>query len=416
MNQETNRFEDYANDWCLFAKEYLRVYLDDEQESALRIIQNTPKVAIASGTSRGKDYLMAVAALCFLYLTPRWDDHGKLVANTKVILTAPTGRQVKEIMMPEISKIFRGSIYLPGELMSNKISLDYEEWFLTAFKADDSSTEAWTGFHAVNIFFGVTEATGMPQSIFDAIEGNLQGNSRLVIVFNPNINYGYAADAMKSPAFKHIRLNSLNAPNVKAKRIIIPAQVNYIWVIERIKEWCTVVQQNEKDSTESDFEFEGIWYRPNDLFRAKVLGLFPKVSEGVLVPPEWVEYANDNWIKLRENLNRYSRPLLLGVDVAGMGRDSSCLCYRFENWVDKFEMLQSGGSASHMQVAGKVLTVLQSRRSAKAFIDTIGEGAGVYSRLEELRIKMFIAVNLARRHTSMMMIYGTSQVNTYLST
>ena len=41
-------------------------------------------------------------------------------------------------------------------------------------------------------------------------------------------------------------------------------------------------------------------YRPNDLFRVKVLGMFPKVAEDVLIPYEWIEIANENWKRLQE--------------------------------------------------------------------------------------------------------------------
>lgn len=383
------KFELYINDWCYFARDYLRVNLDKEQEKALYEIQYSPKVAISSGTSRGKDYLMAVAALCFLYLTPRWDEKGKLVANTKVVLTGPTGRQVEKIIMPEISRVFRGSIYLPGYLMTTEIKLPYEEWYLTAFKADDQNTEAWTGFHAANVFFGVTEATGFAQKVFDAIEGNLQGNSRLVLVFNPNISHGYAAGAMKSPQFKKIRLNSLNAPNVIAKRIIHPGQVDYQWVKDRIAEWTMPITKQEINSIEGDFEFEGRWHRPNDLFRAKVLGMFPKVSEGVLVPGEWIELANERWKEFDPTAIIPVKPLRLGADIAGMGRDSTCFCYRFGNRVREFGSIHGGGSMNHMEVAGNIKIILQKNTDtyhgsiAQAFIDTIGEGAGVFSRLIE---------------------------------
>jgi hypothetical protein len=399
-----SKWEEYVNDWRYFARDYLKVNLDPEQEEALHSIQHYPKVAIASGTSRGKDYLMAVAAVCFLYLTPRWDDKGALTDNTKVVLTGPTGRQVKEIIMPEISRVFRGSIYLPGELTTSRISTPYEEWFLTAFKASSQNTEAWTGFHAANMFFGVTEATGIPQLVFDAIEGNLQGNSRLVLVFNPNINTGYAADAMQSKEFIKIHLNSLNAPNVIAKKIIHSGQVNYEWVKERVQAWCTKITQKEYNILEGDFFWEEQWWRPNDLARAKILGLFPKVSEGVLVPKEWIELANKKWIEnqthfihtrdglsgmVKEIMMR-TKALRLGVDVAGMGRDSSSFCHRHGSYVDKFEKLHASGEANHMQVAGIVKNKMKSHEasflgsSAQSMIDTIGEGAGVYSRLIEL--------------------------------
>ena len=37
------------------------------------------------------------------------------------------------------------------------------------------------------------------------------------------------------------------------------------------------------------FCFEGKWYRPEDLFRKKVLGKFPKVADDVLIPMQWIE-------------------------------------------------------------------------------------------------------------------------------
>ena len=67
--------------------------------------------------------------------------------------------------------------------------------------------------------FVITEASGVSDSIYNAIEGNLQGNSRLLIVFNPNVTTGYAARAMKSNRFHKFRLNSLNAENVVRRKM-----------------------------------------------------------------------------------------------------------------------------------------------------------------------------------------------------
>jgi hypothetical protein len=66
-----------------------------------------------------------------------------------------------------------------------------------------------------------------------------------------------------------------------------------------------------------------------------------------------------------------------------MGRDNSIFCHRLENYVEKFEIVGTAGTADHMLVAGKLAHLLRYQE-VKAFIDTIGEGAGVYSRLEEL--------------------------------
>jgi hypothetical protein len=390
VDKNINIFLSWKSDWNRFARDVLRARLDKEQQEVLASFQFNPMTAVASGTARGKDFVAACAAVCFLYLTPSFDRKGRLIGNTKVALTAPTGRQVVNIMAPEVRRLYRSAQVLPGRLVASDIRTDYEEWFLTGFKAGDDATEAWSGFHAVNTAFIITEASGISEKTFNAIEGNLQGNSRLLIVFNPNITTGYAARAMKSARFKKFRLNSLNAENVISKQDRIPGQVDYRWVKDKVESWCSIIHPHEVNEGEGDFEWEteadGViikqWFRPNDLFRVKVLGMFPKVAEDVLIPYEWIELANNRWLQLQDEEYKPEESLRLGVDVAGMGRDNSMLCYRYGNYVEKFHAHHSGGKADHMHIAGLVSNELRNP-DAVAAIDTIGEGAGVYSRLVE---------------------------------
>lgn len=382
--QEVNLFLSWQNDWCLFAKDVLQVTLDEEQKSILSAIQTEPRVAVAAGTARGKDFIGAVASLCFFWLTPRWKGD-ILVENTKVALTAPTGRQIFNIMYPEVSRLFNNSLFKVGKLVGTDIRTDYDEWFLTGFKADDTKTEVWSGFHAVNTMFLVTEASGISEMTFDSIEGNLQGNSRMVLIFNPNTSIGYAARAMTSPRWKSFRLDDLNAPNVKQKKIVIPGQVDYEWVKDKVELWCEKIRPDELDEGKGDFKWEGETYRPNDLFRVKVRGMFPEVSEDILIPPLWVELAKERWRRTKQLGLIKSVPKKIGADIAGMGVDSSVIVERMDNFVFPFEVYQSAGKADHMKMAGIIKNKLTGRN--QAFIDTIGEGAGVYSRLVELGLK-----------------------------
>jgi hypothetical protein len=378
----------WKSDWVLFAEQALGVTLDDEQKEILRSIQVNKMNSIASGTARGKDFIVAVAALCFLYLTPVWSN-GEMVENTKVALTAPTDRQVANIMVPEFSRLFNRAkargVQLPGRLTGYDIRTDNKEWFLTGFKADEYNHEAWSGFHASNTMFIVTEASGVAELVFNAIEGNLQGNSRLVLVFNPNSPTGYAAASQKSPRWKKFRLDSLTAPNVLQKKIVVPGQVDYDWVADKVVQWCTQINVSDFNETEGDFFWEGIAYRPNDLFRVKVRGMFPKVAPDVLIPMEWIEAAQKRWHEFNKERFPIVKPLRLGVDVAGMGRDNSSFCKRYGDYVKGIDMMRSGGSAEHMQVVGKIANELK-QTPGKAFLDTIGEGAGVFSRAVELNI------------------------------
>lgn len=379
-------FNSWRADWNKFVRDVLHARLDREQQAIITSIQTNPMTAVASGTARGKDFVAACGSLCFMYLTPTFDERGRLVGNTKVAMTAPTARQVGNIMSPEVRRLFKAAQFLPGRLVAFDIRTDYEEWFLTGFKAGDDATEAWSGFHAVNTMFVVTEASGISEATFAAIEGNLQGNSRLLIVFNPNVTTGYAARAMKSERFAKFRLNSLNAENVVKKQVIIPGQVDYEWVKDKVKSWASPVSEQDFNEGEGDFKFEGGLYRPNDLFRIKVLGMFPKVAEDILIPYEWIELANQRWCKLQEEGFEPIGSCRAGVDVAGMGRDESVVCKRYGNYVPPFERHQSAGKADHMHVAGMVARILQDDNAA-AYIDTIGEGAGVFSRLCELGYK-----------------------------
>lgn len=387
----------WRSDWVAFAEDAMGVRLDKEQANILHAIQHHKRVSVASGTARGKDFVAAVAAMCFFILTPkvqRTRNGMAMVENTKIAMTAPTDRQVRNIMIPEISRLFHNIQQrfpdrpLPARLLSDGLRTDYTEWFLTGFKADDSNTEAWSGFHAVNTMFIVTEASGISESTYNAIEGNLQGNSRLLLVFNPNTTTGYAARAMKSDRFVKFRLNSLNAENVVKKRLVIPGQVDYEWVKDKVENWCVPIMRQEFNEGEGDFVWEGGIYRPNDLFRVKVLGMFPRVAEDVLIPYEWIELANENWRAMQESGIKLKGDCRIGVDVAGMGRDSNVLCFRYGSCVERFEVYQSKGRAEHMHVAGMVAQHLQrksgsGRTKTKVFIDTIGEGAGVFSRLQE---------------------------------
>jgi hypothetical protein len=118
--QGVAKIQDYINDWNLFAKEILGVALDQEQQAILTSVQFNKRTSVRSGTSRGKDFVAAVAGMCFFYLTPKFNEAGEMVENTKVAMTAPTERQVNDIMYSETARIFNRAkgrnMGLPGKL------------------------------------------------------------------------------------------------------------------------------------------------------------------------------------------------------------------------------------------------------------------------------------------------------------
>ncbi|HUX54274.1 MAG TPA: hypothetical protein VMV56_07665 [Williamwhitmania sp.] len=391
MKKADIKIENYIHDWPKMCRDVFGIKLDSDQEDIVMSVYKNRKTTARSGHAKGKDYVAAAIGLCFLYS----------YYPSKVICTAPTGRQVEGIMMAETGKIWKNSkIPLGGTLLTNKIKFMNEkdglydsDWYLEGFKAADRSVEAWTGYHSPHMLVVITEASGIEDNTFDAIDGLLTGTvSRLLIVGNPNRASGEFYNSFRSPLYKgKFILNCLNAVNVKAKKIIIPGQVDYEWVKEKVAKWCIKIDKSEVSKKYHDFEFDGIWYRPNDLFLVKVIGEFPLEGEDQLIPLSWVEDGVQRWKDIFENLiKKYLElkdSLRLGVDIAGMGRDYSVYTHRYGNVVEKTEKFHNPEKREtiHMENAGRIKNRLTG--SAQAFLDTIGEGAGVHSRLIEQKVR-----------------------------
>jgi len=371
--KEIDILSSYEGDWNKFAREGLGVRLDRKQRRILGSMQINRRTSVRSGHAAGKDYVAAVGSLCFLYLN----------IPSKVINTAPTDRQVISIMMSEIGRIYRNAkIDLGGDLWTHKITFSEDsDWFLLGFKTKDKKPEDWTGFHSPNLMVVVTEASGIDQVTFDAIEGLLTGNSRLVLIFNPNRTSGEAYQSSRSPLYKKFKMNCLNAVNVRAKKILIPGQVDFEWIDEKIRKpgWVVEISEGEANRDACDFKWDGKWYRPNDLFLVKIMGEFPRATEDTLIPLNWVELANDRWHDLQ---GKGKGTLKLGVDVAGMGRDLTVFAFRRG---DVIERLKAYSKQDHMVTVGRAKNELIKKEDI-TYVDSSGEGAGVFSRLIELKV------------------------------
>lgn len=403
---------EWRADWNKFAYEILGVRLDAKMQEILYDIQTNKKVSVCSGTSRGKDFLASVASMCGLYLTPTF--HNGIFQPAQVLCTGPTSRQARTIMWGEISSRYNqsklkeleqygfnagrvldsGSIVFDMPSDADKQALaQIGKWRLDVFKAQDFNEQAWQGFHAEHFMAIVTEAAGVDQRVFNGIEGCLQNDSRLLIVFNPDIAHGEAYNSVSDPQYKFHRLSTFTAPNVVLKNKYfhgqitakeyesqrIPSQVDWEWVDERVHKagWTKRISKQEVDPSKHDFEWSGEYFRPQALFMRKVLALHVVGQDDTLIPITWIEQAMERW--------QYSSVKcgVMAVDVAGMGRDTTQKVYRNENYVSELKTIMCDTPALiHMNTAGVIEK--DSSNFEAVYIDTIGEGAGVYSRLMEL--------------------------------
>ena len=133
----------YRKDITLFARELLHFEPDDWQQGVFLDVVESSRISVKSGQGVGKTGTEAIIALWFLSCFP----------YAKVIATAPTRRQLNDVLWAEIDKWRSKSPALSHILKWTKTYIyviGYEKrWFATARTA--TRPENMQGFHAHSI-------------------------------------------------------------------------------------------------------------------------------------------------------------------------------------------------------------------------------------------------------------------------
>lgn len=343
----------WEKDPILFVRESLSAEPWDMQQTILRAIMRpeTRRVAVKSCHAAGKTHLAALAVLTWLF-TGR---------QRVVITTAPTWRQVKELLWKEIRVIYnrcreRGCP-LGGELPPSAPELRIsDDWLAIGFSSDDPIN--MQGWHSPGgLLVVMDEANGISPPIWEALQGVLTGSKdRLLAIANPTERGGPFYDLWeKDESAIKFTISAYDTPNVKARREIIPGLVTHEWIEDR----------------------KARWGESSSIFRSRVLGEFPDADDG-LVPLAWIEAANRRWDKLNTT-SGWEGHATLGVDVARYGPDSTigALCYPH----GVRELLRFR-KADTMETAAWVMSLLRERDDiADVHVDGDGLGAGVVDAL-----------------------------------
>jgi hypothetical protein len=127
-------------------------------------------------------------------------------------------------------------------------------------------------------------------------------------------------------------------------------------------------------------------------YRQEFLCDFQAASDDVLIPIDLVEEASQR-ILLPEALK--GAPIVIGVDVARFGDDSSCIVVRQGTAVLKVKTLKD---VDTMMLSELVAQEVNLRKAKATFVDVVGIGAGVVDRLRQLGYRI-IAVNAGESPT-----------------
>jgi hypothetical protein len=332
-------------------------------DDILKAVFSNKKVAVQSGHSMSKDW--TAGFLIIQWLLTYYD-------QAKVIITAPTDRQVREVIFGEVEKQWGRMCSLYPEfkrdqLTTNKLDIGTECFALGFTTRETSGTVGkFQGFKSPNILVIISEAQAVPATVYEQIWGlRTSENSRILELGNPLVEFGKFWEHCTNPryGYKIIKLSCFDSPNVKAGREIIPGMVT----LSYIKELREEIGQN---------------YEDNPQYQSRVLGEFPQQSTNAWIPLSKIKLAvnrkfiNDDIIAVG------------GLDVAREGNDETVHCVlrgRAQHKQDCFEKVLTP------ETVGWMRGLIEAGKLEAVAVD-LGYNPGVFDDLNELSMPV-IGIN-----------------------
>ncbi len=335
----------YQDNPVCFVYEVIGAVPTEQQVSLLEA--STPRgahVSVRSGHGTGKTTTLAWISLWFITCFPQ----------ARIACTAPSSHQLSDVLWPEIAlwlsrmpEWFQVQIEKTGDHYYLKDKNNTRTTYIAARTARKENPEALQGFHAQNMMFIIDEASGVHQNIFEAAQGALSTEgARIIMAANPTQTSGYFYDSHHGQRNYWTRL-----------------QFN-------CEESLLVTEDYMREMREK-------YGHDSDQYRIRVKGDFPNASARQLIPIDLVDNALGKHIPDRDFT---FAPVILGVDVAWMGDDRSCVFLR-QGLMSK--LLGEWQSIDNMTLAGLIGQFEDEYKADAVHID-IGWGAGVIDRLLQM--------------------------------
>lgn len=370
----------------------------ERQQEIIRSVREHRTTIVESCHGIGKSFTLARIGLNFVLSFPR----------SRVITTAPTFRQVRDILWAEVHQAHAGAV---AELGGKLTQTAYEVapgWFMVGFSTN--KPERFAGHHAPYILVIVDEGYGVPEAIYDAVSGALSGGyARLLIAGNPTDPAAYPAKLAKKvgadgrPLANVIRVSAFDTPNFTAFGITLGDIRTGAWR-EKLGDrdlpapWLVTPEWVAEKHAE--------WGEESPAWQARVLGRLPDASSDTIIPLAWVEAAVERWKasvaadkepdpdlrRQRQSMPEYvpaGDPEEAGIDWAEFGDDETVLAIRQGR---RLLPLKAWSKREPMEAVGLAVREIQQqcRRFRQVLVksDAIGVGAGPTSRLRELGMRV----------------------------
>ena len=325
------------------------------QKDIMNALVHHERVAVPASFGVGKTYLAARAALWWLY------NH----RDAKVITTAPTLRQVKDLLWSELRGAHgRSKRPLGGDPLKLKLELDHE-WYAVGFATDADKVDQFTGYHSPHMLVIFDQAAGLPHGTWQGAEGLMTGGHARWLAIS-NTTDSTSAMAAISTGEKtqwgqwHVeKITAYDSPNVVAGCDDYPGIISHDWIDKKRELW------------EPNDPMWQIFVEANFVDEAHMVFLSGSMIRGMFeseAAPDW-------------------NHIVIGLDVADEGLDSTVWTVRAG---PRLLFIDQAYGNDPMQVVQKTQQVWDRVKDQSGFdphvivVDKIGVGSGVTSRLQEL--------------------------------
>ncbi len=326
----------------------------DKQEEVAYSVRDNQFTSVAAANGAGKTF---VASRIGAWWLTTFED-------SILVTTAPTGRQVRELLWGEIHRLYGRSKYpLGGELLQTKWEIA-PGWYGIGFSTDDPNM--FQGFHPPSgrILVIADEAAGIEDPIFEAIDSVITSEyARLLLIGNPTETSGRFYDSFHGPArhlYRQISISAFDTPNLKAGKVLYPWLVTPQWVEDR----------------------RVIWGEDSAAFISRVLAQFPLTGTKSFIPAAWVDRSFEvDKVQINEAL-KLASVHVIGVDVARFGDDSSVITVRRGDLVTRIEKCHHVDTYLLWKEVQRIadeesIGTPSSRTESFLVVDADGVGAGV---------------------------------------
>ena len=295
--RDISEFSKYASDPARFMRDVLRCEPWEKQITMAELVRDSRRTVCLSANGIGKDWTCARIALWWVF-----------ARRGLVILTGPTERQVKFILMREVRRAFTRAPELPGDLYSLELRVgDSGECGILAFTSDNA--DRLTGFHHPRLLICITEGQGVDEAAYEAAAACATGpENRLFVYGNPTHPTGSFYRIAHSDNWSTLRITAYEHPNVISGRQEIPGAVSSEWI-------------------------EGIaaeYGRSSSIYRSRVEARFPEDAIEGLIRREWLRAAFERYEVAGTQAGKRGdatlmQPPIMALDVARFGPDKTVL-------------------------------------------------------------------------------------------